>query len=287
MSTPLERRFAGRTLVVATMHGKERVIGPALAERLPLAGWRVVQGLDTDRFGTFSGEVRRERSPRDSAEAKARAALELGHDLVVASEGSFGPHPVVPFVSCDEEWLVLVDAVHGAVHEQRLLALETAHAGRACASLEELAAFVEGAPFPAHALVLRPREVLASGDELHKGITDRAELERRARELLHRHGGLWVEVDLRAHHNPTRMAVIERTARALAAELATPCPRCAEPWFRVVEHVPGLPCSDCGTPTESTRALRRACASCAHSTLEPRADGRTREAPMHCPECNP
>lgn len=38
MSTPLERRFAGRALVVATMHGKERAIGPAPAERLSLAG---------------------------------------------------------------------------------------------------------------------------------------------------------------------------------------------------------------------------------------------------------
>lgn len=46
--------------------------------------------------------MRRERSPRESAEAKARAAVALGHDLVVASEGS--PTPEDPSHSCCFLW---------------------------------------------------------------------------------------------------------------------------------------------------------------------------------------
>lgn len=287
MSVSLQRAFAGRMLVVATMHGKERVLGPALASRLPLAGWSASVGLDTDRFGTFCGSVRRVQSPRIAAEAKARAAAALGHDLVIASEGSFGPHPVAPFLSCNEEWLVLVDLLHGTVREHRLISLETAHAGRSCESLEELDEFLARVPFPDHALVVRPHQVVVPGDEQHKGIDELAELQLHARKLLASRGQFWVEIDLRAHRNPTRMGVIERAGAAFAAELATLCPRCDEPWFRVVEQVAGLPCSECGSATESTRALRRACSPCGHSILEPRPDGRELEEPRHCSTCNP
>ena len=50
-----EVTLSGRRAVLATMHGKEEVIVPALAP-LGLA-LSVCPGLDTDRFGTFSGEV--------------------------------------------------------------------------------------------------------------------------------------------------------------------------------------------------------------------------------------
>ena len=55
--------------VLATMHGKERVIAPILEQGL---GLRVALalGLDTDRFGTFSREVERTGSQLDAARAK-------------------------------------------------------------------------------------------------------------------------------------------------------------------------------------------------------------------------
>lgn len=163
----------------------------------------------------------------------------------------------------------------------------TVHAGRECRSLEDLHAFVARLPFPEHALVLRPRQVPSYGDTLHKGITRLDALERLARPLLAEQGSLWVEVDLRAHRNPTRMGVIQRAGREFAAELATPCPACGAAWFRVVEHLAGLPCSDCGLPTPTTLALRRSCDPCGCAREEPRPDGRRHELPASCPACNP
>ena len=63
MPDRLAERFSGRTLAVATRHGKERAIAPPFLEGLPLAQVVVVPDLDTDRFGTFSGEVERRLSP--------------------------------------------------------------------------------------------------------------------------------------------------------------------------------------------------------------------------------
>ena len=65
-------RFACHTLSVATIHGKERVIGPALMKALPIAGFTAIDGVDTDRFGAFSGEVRRTLDPLETCRAKAK-----------------------------------------------------------------------------------------------------------------------------------------------------------------------------------------------------------------------
>ena len=84
--------------VLATMHGKERVIAP-LVQRALGVHLEVPNGFDTDRFGTFSREVPRKHSAIETARAKIIAALEQipCARVGLASEGSFGPHPQVPF----------------------------------------------------------------------------------------------------------------------------------------------------------------------------------------------
>jgi hypothetical protein len=288
MSGTVEQLFAGRALGVATQHGKERAVGPAFLERLTLGSCRAIPGLDTDRFGAFSGERPRTLSPSQAAEAKARAGAESsGLDLVVASEGSFGPHPTVPLLTCDEEWLVLLDLATGVVRRHHHLSTEAVWDGRACSSLDALREFALRLPFPAHRLVLRPHRHWSPGDVLHKGISSHARLEEHAQALLTEHGSLWAEVDLRAHANPTRMQVIARAAREFADELATPCPVCGAAYFRVVEAVRGLPCAECLAPTRSTLGLRRACDPCGHTAASSRPDGRSQEDPTFCDACNP
>ena len=44
MSRHCLERFAGRTLGVATIHGKEHVIGPALMKALPITGFEAIKG---------------------------------------------------------------------------------------------------------------------------------------------------------------------------------------------------------------------------------------------------
>ncbi|MCY3004069.1 MAG: hypothetical protein NTV21_19910 [Planctomycetota bacterium] len=279
--------FAGRVLSIATLHGKERALAPALTAALGLERC-VVAAVDTDRFGAFSGEITRVLEPRAAAEAKARAALaEFGGDLALASEGSFVPYPPAPLLTLDEEWLVLVDARHGRVFAHRHATLEAVFAGRRCTSLEALLEFVRTQPFPEHSLVLRPRERWSTGHPVSKGVRSREELELAAQALLARFGELWVETDLRAHHNPTRMRAIAAAASEFAAELATPCPRCAAPHFRIARSLPGLPCSGCGEPTDWVRARVRACDPCGHELELPRPDGRTAADPGSCGACNP
>ena len=281
-------RFRDRPLGVASMHGKERVIGPALMARLPLARVIPIPDLDTDRFGAFSGEVERGTDPRTACVHKARHGAEAsGMDLVIASEGSFGPYPPAPFMSCDEEWLVLLDLRDGTELVHRHVSLDTVSGGETCHSEEEVLAFASRMKFPDHQLVLKPAAPWRHGDRVYKGIGDRDTLVRTARLLIAEHGSVWVESDLRAMANPTRMRVIGEAAQGFAAELASCCPRCALFHFATTKALCGLPCGQCGFPTRSTRATLRECRGCGHGEEVPRTDGRTFEDPRFCDHCNP
>lgn len=284
----LERTFGGRVLGVASMHHKERALGPQLAAPLALREVRVIEGLDTDRFGAFSGERARELAPREAALAKARAgASASGLDLVIASEGSFFPHPLAPLASCDEEWLVLLDQRSERCFEHRYVTFDVAHAGRMCRSLDELREFCAHLPFPSHQLVVRPQQHGSPPDEIFKGVAELRELEARFALVHARHGAAWIELDLRAHANPTRMRAIEAAAREFAEELARLCPQCCAPHFAVALRLAGLPCAQCGEPTRSLLALVRRCAECGAEQREERADGRREEDPGACEACNP
>jgi len=273
---------------VATIHGKERAIGPALMKALPITGYAVISGVDTDRFGAFSGEVQRTLSPLDACRAKARHGAEVsGLDLVIASEGSFGPYPPAPFIPCDEEFLVLFDAQEDAFLEHRHVSLLTVFGGEACTGWGQVKAFAERMKFPQHHLVLRPQERWATGDALYKGIAEEGELRARAEAMIATNGACWVETDMRALANPTRMAVIGETAERFAEELSRFCPSCGTCWFRVTGTRTGLPCEQCGWPTEVVRSYVRTCAACGYEAHEPRPDGRTTADPQHCGNCNP
>ncbi len=284
----LHARFAGRIVGVATMHGKERVIGPALMKALPIAGCHAIPEVDTDRFGAFSGEVRRTLDPRATAIAKAKHGADVpGMELVIASEGSFGPYPPAPFISCNEEFLVLYDARDGSVFEHKHLSLEAVFGGAACSTLADVTAFAQRMGFPEHALVLRSTEHWRADTVQVKGIHQHEELLRTANTLLAAHGTVWVETDMRAMCNPTRMKMIGATAERFAAELIRTCPRCSHFYFRITSAVPGLPCGLCGSPTESVRSFVRHCRHCDFTTEEPRTDGKQVEGPQFCGHCNP
>jgi hypothetical protein len=281
-------RFAGRTIGVATMHGKERVIGPALMERLPLAGFVAIPDLDTDRFGSFSGEVDRATDPRTTCALKGRHGAEAaGMDLVIASEGSFVPYPPAPFMTCDEEWLVLMDLRDGLEVACRHVSLEARFAGENCTDIDQVFAFAARMGFPQHHLVLKPQRQWGSGDAVHKGIKDSDTLSATSERMLSEHGALWVESDLRAMANPTRMGVIREAAERFATELARTCPHCGLFHFAVCEALWGLPCSQCGFSTRSPRAYLRSCRGCGHQQEAPRPDQKTFEDPQSCDLCNP
>jgi hypothetical protein len=282
---PEHHPFRGRRAAFGTMHGKERVVAPVLADGL---GLEVVvpAGLDTDRYGTFTRDVARAGSQLEAARAKAFAAMEaLGTDLALASEGSFGPHPVAPWVQANLELLVLIDRRDGGEIVGRHLTTEVAAAGTWVASPAEAESWAEQAGFPAHALVTRPDPELPDG--ITRGIATTAELRAAAARLLADHPRIWLETDLRADRNPTRMRSIEAAARDLVANARSLCPDCAAPGFAQTGVVPGLPCSWCDGPTDLALAVVRSCTRCGARREEPRDDGRTHAEPGECPFCNP
>ncbi len=206
-----------------------------------------------------------------------------GLEIGIASEGSFGPHPALPFVAAGTELLAFVDAGIGLelVVERRSERTNFAHAP--ARSIDDLTEFLPRTRFPGHALLVRPN---AGDGPIAKGLADEAALARavEAAARASTDGLAFVETDMRAHLNPTRMREIRRLGVALARRLRSACPACGAPgWGRVGARA-GLPCADCGTPTYAIAADVLGCAACGERR-EIRRGGRA--DPGSCPECNP
>lgn len=277
--------FNGRTLVVATMHGKEKVLAPVLEKEL---GVKVIvaKDLDTDKLGTFSGEIERTLDPVEAAREKCRLAGEQSNcSLAVASEGSFGPHPSMYFVPCDDEILVLLDFENNLEFKVIELTTDTNFSGALLTSWNEVVRFVNNAQFPSHAVIVRKDK----DDTRHitKGINSWQLLEDSVSALLSIHGKVYIETDMRAMHNPSRMKVIERAATKLAETIKKTCPACHTPGFSVVDVKIGLPCELCGAPTTSTHAHVYGCQKCDERELLMFPHNKTTESPMYCNWCNP
>ncbi len=280
------RHYAGRVAALATMHGKERAVAPPLLSRLGLA-LTVPAGLDTDRLGTFTGEVERPFPPRETALAKARLGMEAaGLPLGLASEGSYGPHPQLPFLAWGRELLAFVDGERGLEIVEAAASVRTNFSHLVARPGDPLDGFLSRARFPGHALIVRPNR---GEGPIAKGLRDPVAVRQaiaRAAEAS-ADGAARIETDMRTHMNPLRLALVRRAARRLALRLATPCPACGAPGWGRMEALPGLPCADCGESTLELRGERHGCAACGASEERPRPDGRTRADPGSCPECNP
>jgi len=101
------KMFDNRKLVIATKHHKESVIATLFENELGVKCF-VPNDFDTDLLGTFSGEIERKDSAVDTVKKKCLLAMEQTNcDLGIASEGSFGPHPILFMASANEELLVL------------------------------------------------------------------------------------------------------------------------------------------------------------------------------------
>lgn len=277
--------FAGRDLLIATMHGKEHVIAPVLERELGVK-CIVAPDLDTDILGTFSGEVERKEDPITTARHKCLMAMEVSQcDLAVASEGSFGPHPSVFFIPADDEILLLMDRRNGIEIISRELSAETNYNGSVISTEEALGAFAEKAKFPSHGLIIKNAK--EGFTALEKGITSPEKLYSTFKHFISRYGTAFVETDMRAMHNPTRMKAIEKAANKLVRKINSLCPICTTPGFGITDAKQGLPCRLCNFPTRSTISYIYTCQKCAFTKEEVYPDGTLTEDPMYCDVCNP
>ncbi len=214
-----------------------------------------------------------------------KACSEYGYSLAIASEGSFGPHPYMYFLPADDEILVLLDLENDLEIKVRELTTTTNFSSALLKSWEEVVKFAGSALFPSHALIVRNGQ--GENEFMHKGINSWDYLEDLASQSFRKYGQVFLETDMRAMHNPTRMSTIEKAARKLADSILRTCPQCAVPGFDVADVVEGLPCELCGAPTKSTLFHVYACQKCSFRQDKMYPNGKTKESPMYCDRCNP
>ena len=277
--------YNAQTVALLTQHGKEQVIAPVLEL---LLGCRIerVSEYDTDLLGTFTREIPRPGTQLEAARRKARVGMQLaGRPLGLASEGSFGPDPMLGVFPWNVELLIWIDDVHGLEVVGRAQG-KANFAHTLATDWAAAEAFARQWGFPDHHLVVRPER--DDDPRIRKGISSWAELEDNFTWALERSpsGVVFLETDVRAHANPTRQKHIRLAAEDLASKLRSPCPQCGTPGFWIVDRVAGLPCEDCGAPTRETQADVLGCVKCPQRITRKRRGGNTAD-PGHCDYCNP
>lgn len=279
--------YDDKIVALGTMHEKEKVISPLFFDVL---GLKVVHAkIDTDQLGTFTGEVEREGSSLHCVRKKCELAMKQCNSVLgVASEGSFGPHPVIPFAACDHEILYFIDQERGFELHQSLFSTRTNYRQQAISDYEVLKVFCEQTLFPSHAIIVRPNKTCQK-NVIFKGV-QRLELLKEAFLrccALSDDGIALVETDMRAHMNPTRMEVIKELANSFVKRLATPCPQCVNPGWGLVNTQKGLACQECGVATDMIKFEVFGCPKCSYKELRSRQDGIAFADARYCGICNP
>ena len=285
----LRSAYAGSCIVLTTKHAKSIAIASPFWDNLKAS--MVEYPMDTDQLGTFTGEVERVGNALECARRKCEWSLERLGDKVefaLASEGSFGPHPFIPFVACDHEILYFIDRKHDFHLHLSHLSPKTNYCMKAVDSLEDLQIFAEAAQFPSHALILCPHD-RDTKMPIFKGVESQTALEDAFRECRKHSsdGKVWAETDMRAMFNPSRMEVIGELAAKLSDRLATHCPKCSLPGWGKVRVEKGLECTWCRSETELVKAEIFGCVKCDYEETRQRADGLTQAEPRNCSYCNP
>ena len=277
--------YAGSRIGLATIHAKERAAAPAF-RRVLGAAVEVAPDLDTDKLGTFSGEVPRPDALVETCAIKAEMVFRtMDVDCALASEGSYGPIERVPLVSSGVEIMAFVDRRRG------LRLVETLATHRTNWRLQRFPAGDPTVPDILKRMGL-PRAgvfVICSSDMDHpiKGLETEAEvLAAMDREARRSEDGLAVLLaDMRAHRNPTRMQVLRALSWKLAKRLERLCPKCGVPGFGHIESRRGLPCETCGDPTHWIDFEIDGCSVCGHAEARPRKDGRRTAPKLSCKAC--
>jgi hypothetical protein len=271
------------------MHKKEEAIAPILNQGLGLEVI-VPENFNTDRFGTFTRDIKRRGTQVETAKAKVTALLEAtGETLGIASEGSFYPHPGLPMLSCDREIILLTDRLHGLEVIGEAISTETNFNHATITSAGSALSFAQKVGFPEHGLVVMPAADTQEPEQIFKGITNTEDLLRIVEQTLQNspHRTAHIETDMRAMFNPTRMQVIAQATQNLLDKLHRLCPQCDWPGFDLVATKKGLPCSLCHLPTNLIKAEIHRCQKCSYRQEILFPQGISVADPTYCQFCNP
>lgn len=265
-------------IALLTQHDKQNAVQAPLAA----AGYVVhtISNVDTDTLGTFTGETARKGTQLDAALAKAQMATRLsGERYGLGSEGSFGPDPHIGLTGWGQEVLAWWDAHDEHVVYAAVQGPDTNYEQTAAATWADAQSFAQSVGFADHGVIVgKPGQPF-----FIKDCGDWVGLEQQVRAGL-KQGPVWLETDMRAHRNPTRMAMIRRCAEQLADLLQSHCPACHSTGFGEVLPIYGATCEACGAATAALKGKKTRCTVCGfteHETI------RSTVPPARCEHCNP
>ena len=272
--------YRGIQAVITTQHEKEKLLAPAL-ETLGIE--LVHHKFDTDSLGTFSGEIPRGLPQRETVTKKARIGMDAtGLKYGVASEGSIGADPIIPFINSAIESIAWVDDATGIEIIEFERGTEVVAVKTEVSSIDGLGDFLERADFPNHALIAYPA---SKKGLIYKGLRELAALEDAISSITKTESAI-IESDLRAHMSPSRSEVIQRCAEKLALRLTCLCSVCGAPGFGTIGNLYGLSCEQCGESVE--RVIRGELYGCAKCEFrEEKLNGKSGVSAAQCERCNP
>ena len=180
---------------------------------------------------------------------------------------------------------MLVDQKNNFEIVERVLSMETNFDSSELHTRDELKAFLDKVQFPSHGVILK--NAAENWTKIYKGITDNDFVSTKFDEIIASSNSCFIETDMRAMYNPTRMKVINDVCFKLINKLHSVCPECLFPGFGVVGAEAGLLCSSCSMPTRSTSSHIYKCQHCNYESKVLYPNGKKTEDPMYCDFCNP
>jgi hypothetical protein len=271
--------------LLTSKHQKLPLVAPHFQQSCGLL--IVESAIDTDRFGTFAGEIERVGTPLETAIKKARFGLEnTDYSIGLASEGSIAPDYLIPFVQSDIEIMVLVDTHNDIVISEVHRSFDITAVSKTVNLNEDLSEFLLSADFPNHHLIVQPNE--SHNGPIYKGIETLSELHDAIALAAEASTDNQVRIqsDLRANHSPSRRKNISEAARLLALRVGSLCPHCSIPGWGLKDYLRGLNCSACSLSLPD--AVHREILGCVRCTdTELGSIIATEVAPASCPQCNP
>jgi hypothetical protein len=277
--------FRGKVLHIVSQHQKQQYLEPVLAGRLGFI-CKTVTEVDTDLLGTFSGEIERSLSPVESAREKCKRAREyVSGGYLLASEGSFGPHPTLGWITAGEEWLLLYDIEEDTELVVRDITLDTCFWREAISNEQQCLDFLQRVGFPNQRVIVKSSQ--EQPEIIFKNGSTPEEIVQNMHYMLREKGNCYIETDMRAMFNPTRQQHLKQLAQLLADKLNSICPTCGWYGFSVTSVERGLPCSWCGTPTNSVLNEIYTCKRCNCYQHKKFPQGIQQEDPQYCNQCNP
>lgn len=241
--------------------------------------------VDTDQFGTFSGEIERRKSQLQTALEKARVAKELMNlNLCIASEGTIGPDPAFPFLNSNTETIVFMDYTNDIVIHQSLVSREIYSFRTHLKSEGELGEFINQLRLEDQAMIVKSSH--EKTEFVQKGLNSIDDLRSAVAQAIAVSGEAILEPDFRAMHSASRRENIRRCAILLAEKISSTCPSCNRPGWSGSQGSATKACVSCGSKrTTVPLGVVFRCEGCNHN--EERNDANSSCEAQYCLDCNP